>query len=32
VSATVGPDPGAEALDNKLAGVARALIAKLPAV
>ncbi len=31
VSGTVGPDPGAEALDNKLAGVARALIAKLPA-
>ena len=31
VSATVGPDPGAEALDHKLAGVARALIAKLPA-
>lgn len=31
VSATVGPDPGSAALDNKLAGVARALIAKLPA-
>lgn len=31
LSATVGPDPGSEALDNKLAGVARALIAKLPA-
>jgi hypothetical protein len=29
VSATVAPDPGAAALDNHLAGVARALIAKL---
>jgi hypothetical protein len=29
VSATVGPDPGAAALDAKLADVARALIAKL---
>ena len=29
VSATVAPDPGAAALDNRLAGVARALIAKL---
>ncbi|HEX3556265.1 MAG TPA: hypothetical protein VIA62_23855 [Thermoanaerobaculia bacterium] len=29
VSATVGPDPGAAALDERLAGVARALIAKL---
>jgi hypothetical protein len=29
VSGTVGPDPGAKALDDKLAGVARALIAKL---
>jgi hypothetical protein len=29
VSATVSPDPGAAALDNQLAGVARALIAKL---
>lgn len=30
VSATVSPDPGAAALDDKLAGVARALLAKLP--
>jgi hypothetical protein len=29
VSATVAPDPGSAALDNQLAGVARALIAKL---
>jgi hypothetical protein len=29
VSATVGPDPGAAALDGRLASVARALIAKL---
>ncbi|HEY8019716.1 MAG TPA: hypothetical protein VIH93_01355 [Thermoanaerobaculia bacterium] len=29
VSATVAPDPGAAALDDRLAGVARALIAKL---
>jgi hypothetical protein len=29
VSATVAPDPGTAALDNHLAGVARALIAKL---
>lgn len=29
VSATVAPDPGTEALDDKMAGVARALIAKL---
>lgn len=29
VSATVAPDPGAAALDSQLAGVARALIAKL---
>jgi hypothetical protein len=29
VSATVAPDPGAAALDGRLAGVARALIAKL---
>ncbi|HEY0557478.1 MAG TPA: hypothetical protein VGG20_24695 [Thermoanaerobaculia bacterium] len=29
VSATVAPDPGTEALDEKMAGVARALIAKL---
>jgi hypothetical protein len=31
VSTTVAPDPGAAALDGKMAGVARALIAKLPA-
>ena len=29
VSATVAPDPGAAALDQQMAGVARALIAKL---
>jgi hypothetical protein len=29
VSATVAPDPGTAALDEKMAGVARALIAKL---
>ncbi len=29
VSATVAPDPGTEALDDKMAGVARALMAKL---